>query len=570
MLCIEKIKYKNILSSGNQFIEVELDKHKTTILKGLNGQGKSLIITSLIFGLYGRSNRGTTKKQLVNSVNKKDCVVEVDFSSNGKQYKIVRGISPNIFQIYINGKLQEELSAMRDQQKYLEQAILKMSYKTFMQVVVLGSNNYVPFMELSASDRRELVEELLDIKIFSSMNIILKEKIKKIESDLSNFNVQEVHYQGLIEAQKQYIDTNKKEGKDSIDKRQKEVEELQNKVTEILEVIEEKNNQLNELNEALSSIKFNPKKLKQFLEFHGKIKQRKSLVKNEIGFFNEHYNCPTCKQVVDEEFKKEKLIELDSVSKELENGEIDLLNEIKQEEERENNFVQLSREIRDLNSYIIELNNKIQLNNHLIRRLLSEIEEVENKLNSKDVYTDNLKKFTAELKKVRKEKSKCKEVLEYFEFSHMLMKDNGIKTKIIENYLPVMNAQINKYLQMLDLYINFSLDGEFKESINTPIHENFSYGCFSEGEKQRINLSLLLAWRDIARMKNSVNCNLMFFDETLDSSLDGAGIEDMMKIINYIVKDSNIVIISHRDGYDDKFERVLEVKKVNGFSKIFA
>lgn len=570
MLCIEKIKYKNILSAGNQFIEVELDKHKTTILKGLNGQGKSLLITSLIFGLYGRSNRGTTKKQLVNSVNKKDCVVEVDFSSNGKQYKIVRGISPNIFQIYINGKLQEELSAMRDQQKYLEQAILKMSYKTFMQVVVLGSNNYVPFMELSASDRRELVEELLDIKIFSSMNIILKEKIKKIESDLSNFNMQEVHYQGLIESQKQYIEANKKEGKDSIDKRQKEVEELQNKVTEILEIIEEKNNQLNELNEALSSIKFNPKKLKQFLEFHGKIKQRKSLVKNEIGFFNEHSNCPTCKQVVNEEFKKEKLIELDSVSKELENGEVDLLNEIKQEEERENNFLQLSREIRDLNSSITELNNKIQLNNHLIRRLLSEIEEVENKLNSKDVYTDNLKKFTSELKKMRKEKSKCKEVLEYFEFSHMLMKDNGIKTKIIENYLPVMNAQINKYLQMLDLYINFSLDGEFKESINTPIHENFSYGCFSEGEKQRINLSLLLAWRDIARMKNSVNCNLMFFDETLDSSLDGAGIDDMMKIINYIVKDSNIVIISHRDGYDDKFERVLEVKKVNGFSKIFS
>lgn len=570
MLYIEKIRYKNILSSGNQYIEVDLNKHKTTLLRGSNGQGKSLLITSLIFGLYGRSNRGTTKKQLVNSINKKDCVVEIEFSTNGKRYKIVRGISPNIFQIYIDGKLQEELSAMRDQQKYLEQSILKMSYKTFMQVVVLGSTNYVPFMELSASDRRELVEELLDIKIFSTMNTVLKEKIKKIENDFSTFEIKESQLEGLVQAQQEYIEINKREGRDTIEKRKEEIQKTELEISDLLIEIQSKNNELKLLNDNLNQISFNPKKLKQFLELHGKIKQRKSLINGEIDFFHKHSNCPTCKQVVDSNFKLTKVNELKESINDISNGESDLLKEIHQEEEREKSVQKITNQIIKLNSNIFEFQSNLQYKNKTIARLRSEIENVENKMNSQDVYTKNLKKYTSDLKKLQKEKSNCKEVLEYYEFSHMLMKDNGIKTKIVENYLPIMNNQINKYLHMLDLYINFSLDGEFKESVNTPIHESFSYGSFSEGEKQRINLSLLLAWRDIARQKNSVNCNVIFFDETLDSSLDGTGIDDMMKIINHIVKDSNILIISHRDGYDDKFERVLEVKKVNGFTKLLS
>lgn len=570
MLCIEKIRYKNILSSGNQFIEIDLNNHKTTLLRGTNGSGKSLLITSLIFGLYGKSNRGTTKKQLVNSVNKKDCVVEIEFSTNGKQYKVVRGIAPNVFQIYINNKLQEELSAMRDQQKYLEQTILKMSYKTFMQVVVLGSTNYVPFMELPASERRDLVEELLDIKIFSTMNVIIKEKIKKIENDLYLFESKEGNLQSLISSQKQYIDTNKKEGKEIIKEREKEISDIEFEVSELLTKIEEKNNELNTLNDKLDLNSFNSKKLDQLLEFHGKVKQRKTLISEEINFFHQHSNCPTCKQVVDSDFKNVKINELEKSICEISNGEIDLLSEIKQQKEREKNAQSIAKEILNLNSNIFELQNNVHFKNKTISRLITEIENLKSRLNNKDVHTQKLKEYTLELKKVQKEKSSCKEVLEYYEFSHMLMKDNGIKTKIIENYIPVMNGQINKYLHMLDLYINFTLDNEFKENINTPIYDSFSYGSFSEGEKQRINLSLLLAWRDIAKQKNSANCNIIFFDETLDSSLDGNGIEDMMKIINYIIRDSNIVIISHRDGYDDKFERVLEVKKVNGFTKVLA
>ena len=322
------------------------------------------------------------------------------------------------------------------------------------------------------------------------------------------------------------------------------------------------------LNKELENLSFAPKKLKQFLSVQGKLHNKKSNISEELGFFNHHSVCPTCKQEVDDEFKGVRLKELDSQHIELDNALSEIYEAIVEEEDRESNFINISKQITDLNYQISSTQNENNLKSKQIKNIESEILGIKDKLENENVYVDNLKSFTKRYKKIEREQSKCREVLEYFEFSYLLMKDGGIKSKIIENYLPVMNAQINKYLQMMDLYINFSLDNEFKESIKTPIHEDFSYGSFSEGEKQRINLSLLLAWRDIARMKNSVNCNIMFFDETLDSSLDGTGIEDLLKIINYIIKDSNIFIISHRDGYDDKFERVIEVKKVNGFTKI--
>ena len=570
MLCIQKIRYKNILSSGNQFIEIELDSYRTTVIRGINGCGKSLIITSLIFGLYGKSNRGTTKKQLVNSVNKKDCLVEIEFTSSGKEYKVRRGISPNIFEIYINGKLQDELSAVRDQQKYLEQNILKMSYKTFMQVVVLGSTNYIPFMQLTASDRRDLVEELLDIKIFSSMNLILREKIKNTERVLDKLDMEKISVLSLIDTQKYYIQTIKTTGLEDISKKEKEIQNIEsdieinrNNILNITKTIEL-------LNRKLEDLSFAPKKLKQFLSVQGKLHSKKSSISDELGFFNQNSVCPTCKQEVDDEFKDVRLKELDSQHIELDNALSEIYEAIVEEEERESNFISTSKQITDLNYQVSSTQNENNLKSKQIKNIESDILIIKDKLENQNVYVENLKNFTKRYKKIEKEQSKCREVLEYFEFSYLLMKDGGIKSKIIENYLPVMNSQINKYLQMMDLYINFSLDNEFKESIKTPIHEDFSYGSFSEGEKQRINLSLLLAWRDIARMKNSANCNIMFFDETLDSSLDGTGIEDLLKIINYIIKDSNIFIISHRDGYDDKFERVIEIKKVNGFTKILS
>jgi DNA repair exonuclease SbcCD ATPase subunit len=570
MLCIKKVKYKNILSSGNQFIELDLDSHKTTIVRGINGQGKSLIITALIFGLYGKSNRGTTKKQLVNSVNKKDCVVEIDLDADGKGYKIRRGISPNIFEIYVNGKVQEELSAVRDQQKYLEQNILKMSYKTFMQVVVLGSTNYVPFMQLAAGDRRELVEELLDLKIFSSMNLLLKEKIKNTERAFDKLEMEKVSVGGLIDSQKYFIDSIKNTGLETISKKENEVKVIESEIENISEHIEITTKDIEKLNKELEEISFTPKKLKQFLSIQGKLQQKKALISEETKFFHQNSVCPTCTQDVDDNFKADKLEKLSQQNKELELGISEIYEAIVEEEKREDRFIKISKKITELNSQILSHKNESNLKIKQIKSIEKEISEIKNNIENQNESIKRLQKLIRRYNKIEKDQSKGKEVLEYLEFSYLLMKDGGIKSKIIENYLPVMNAQINKYLQMMDLYINFTLDNEFKESIRTPIHEDFSYGSFSEGEKQRINLSLLLAWRDIAKMKNSVNCNIMFFDETLDSSLDGTGIEDLLKIINYIVKGSNIFIISHRDGYDDKFERVIEVKKVNGFTKVFS
>lgn len=570
MLCIEKIKYKNILSAGNQFIEVNLNSHSTTLVRGTNGQGKSLLITSLIFGLFGKSNRGTTKKQLVNSVNKKDCLVEIDFTNDGKRYKVRRGISPNIFEIYINEKIQEELSAVRDQQKYLEQNILKMSYKTFMQIVVLGSTNYIPFMELTALDRRDLIEELLDIKIFSSMNSILKEKIRNIESHRKELSLEKTSTENLIENQKLLIDTIKKSGEEIISTKKEDIEQLRKDIEILNELVVEESTKVDSLHKLIQDINFNPKKSKQFSNFFGKLQQKRKNIQEEISFFSDHSVCPTCKQDVNQTFKENRISLLEKDLNDLNSGEVELIEEIKKEEEREEQFIQFSKEISGLQSTISSYQTEITLKNKQIKSIQIEIESTEKKIENQEENVKKLKKLVRHYRKIEKNYSQCNEALEYFEFSFLLMKDNGIKSKIIENYLPVINTQINKYLQMMDLYINFTLDPEFKESVRTPIHEDFTYGSFSEGEKQRINLSLLLAWRDVAKVKNSVNCNIMFFDETLDSSLDNFGIEDMLKIINYIVKDSNVFIISHRDGYDDKFQRVLEVKKVNGFTQILS
>lgn len=569
MITFEKIKYKNILSSGNQFIELNLDTHKTNLIRGYNGNGKSLVITALIFTLYGKSNRGTLKRQLVNNVNKKDCVVEIDFTIQDRTYKIRRGISPNIFEIYINGKLQDELSAVRDQQKYLEQNILKMSYKTFMQVVVLGSTNYIPFMELSSAERRDLVEELLDIKIFSSMNIVLKDKIRTLESHIREFEIEKTSIENLIKTQEAHIETIRNSGKDIIYQKEVDIKEFLDENQKLIKINEKLQDRIRDLTSELDALLFNPKKLKQYLNLYGKLQQKLVSLTDEVNFFENHSECPTCKQTVDIEFKTTRKNDLSTSIEEISLGQIEISNEIKEEEARERRFKELSNEISKINSNILSNQNEISLKTRQVQKYQKEILDIETKINNQEENLNNLNNLIKKLKKVKRIITQSNKVLDNFKFSSLLLKDTGIKSKIIENYIPIMNSQINKYLQLMDLYINFTLDSEFKETINTPVYENYSYGSFSEGEKQRINLSLLLAWRDVARIKNSVNCNIIFFDETLDSSLDTSGIEDMLKIVNHVVKNSNVFIISHRDIYDDKFERVIEVKKINGFTKMF-
>jgi DNA repair exonuclease SbcCD ATPase subunit len=569
MLYLQKIKYKNILSSGNQFTEIDFDTTKTTLVKGNSGQGKSLIITALIFGLYGKSNRGTVKKQLVNSVNKKDCLVEVEFQNDGKSYIVRRGISPNIFEIYVDGKKQEELSAVKDQQKYLEQNILKMSYKTFMQVVVLGSNNYIPFMQLSTADRRDLVEEILDIKIFSIMNSIIKDKIRSVESKLHELEYKQESAENEIKLQKAFIQRIKNDGLSLIQTKRDKIVVLKEQKEELSEQLQINNSKIQGAEVAISELGYSSKKLRKLLNLDAQVKIKKTNLVEEKKFFEQNSTCPTCKQDLQDGFKDDMILDIGNKLDEIEDNYQQLLAAISEQEDLENKILELNSVISDISSKISNIQTEIKSKESSINELQIEIDEITDKLNNHEEEEKALSGLMKTRKTLKKQYESCKEALHYFQFSHLIMKDGGIKSKIIEKYIPIINAQINKYLQMMDLYLNYTLDDEFKETVNTPIHVGFTYNSFSEGEKQRINLAAILAWREISKLKNSTSCNLIFFDETLDSSLDSSGIDDFLKIINYVIEESNVFVISHREGFDDRFRRVLEVKKVNGFSKVF-
>jgi DNA repair exonuclease SbcCD ATPase subunit len=571
MLQIQKIRYKNFLSSGNTFTEIDFTTTRTTLIVGKNGEGKSTTHAALIFGLYGKSSRNTTKKQLINSINKKESVVEIFFNIDGKNYKVVRGISPNVFEIWVDGVLQEQLAAVKDQQKYLEQNVLKMSFKTFNQVVVLGSNSFIPFMQLSASDRRELVEELLDIKIFSSMNVIIKEKVKSLERSLNEISVKKISVVEKIDMQKDFIESVIRDGEELISKKKTKIDEIYEDTEKVNQSIQLLLDKLDIEKNKLETVSFSSKKMKSLLSIEGKLQQKKINLLTEVKFFDENEICPTCKQDLQVDFKKEKVEEINSELESLNTGIEELKHTVLEEEKKEKFLAQVSDTIRSINSEILNYQNKISNNNRTIKDLESEINEINNKIKNQNKETKKLDLLLKEEKNLNQSEVKCKDGLHYFEFAHLLMKDGGVKAKIIEKYLPIINTEINRYLELMDLYLNFTLDEDFKESVKTPIHEDFSYGSFSEGEKQRISLSILFAWREIARIKNSVNCNLLFLDEVFDSSLDSEGTEYLLKIINYVVKDTNIFVISHRvDELIDKFDRVIEVKKVNGFSKVFS
>jgi DNA repair exonuclease SbcCD ATPase subunit len=571
MLQIQKIRYKNFLSSGNTFTEIDFTTTRTTLIVGKNGEGKSTTHAALIFGLYGKSSRNTTKKQLVNSINKKESIVEIFFNIDGKNYKVVRGISPNVFEIWVDSVLQEQLAAVKDQQKYLEQNVLKMSFKTFNQVVVLGSNSFIPFMQLSASDRRELVEELLDIKIFSSMNLIIKEKVKSLERSLNEISVRKTSVLEKIDMQKDFIKSVIRDGEELISKKKTKIDEIYKDTEKVNQSIQLLLYKLDIEKNKLETVSFSSKKMKSLLSIEGKLQQKKINLLTEVKFFDENEICPTCKQDLQVDFKKEKVEEINSELESLNTGIEELKHTVLEEEKKEKFLAQVSDTIRSINSEILNHQSKISNNNRTIKDLESEINEIDNKIKNQNKETIKLDTLLQEEKKLNQSEIKCKDGLHYFEFAHLLMKDGGVKAKIIENYLPIINTEINKYLELMDLYLNFTLDEDFKESVKTPIHEDFSYGSFSEGEKQRISLSILFAWREIARIKNSVNCNLLFLDEVFDSSLDSEGTEYLLKIINYVVKDTNIFVISHRvDELIDKFDRVIEVKKINGFSKVFS
>ena len=566
MIIFKTIRYKNFLSAGQHFTEIDFQKNNTNILIGSNGNGKSTLIDALTFALFNKAFRKINKNQLINSVNEKECLVEVEFSINNRDYLVRRGIKPNIFDIEVNGSALHKESDDRVNQKILEENILKVNYKSFTQIVILGSSTFVPFMQLTTANRREVIEDLLDIRIFSAMNNLLKDKIREQKESIKTLELSRENLKEKVEMQKNFIEELENRGKDNINSNQQKIVKLMNEVDSYSNqnalIEEDVFRYTKEQEEVIGAAE----KLGKLNNLRGKISQKVSIITKEHKFFNENTVCPTCTQTIEEEFRLNRIADAQTKAKELQKGFQDLEETIKFEEEQERQFIILSKEITKLNHEISQNNTRISLNQRQIRDLESEIQKLTEQLKNRNTEHEKLEQFKEKLQTTIEDLSVKKEQITYYDFAHSLLKDDGVKTKIIKKYLPFINQQVNRYLQMMDFYINFHLDEEFNESIQSPIHEDFSYSSFSEGEKAKINLALVFAWREVARIKNSINTNIMIFDEVFDSSLDEFGTDSFLKIIRYVIKDANIFVISHKDGIQDKFDRVIKFEKKNGFS----
>jgi len=568
MITFHKIRWKNFLSTGNQFTEINFESASTTLIIGLNGSGKSTVLDALTFSLYGKPFRKINKPQLPNSVNEKDCRVEVEFSVNGVEWKVVRGIKPNLFEIYRNDAPLDQDAAALDQQKWLEKNVLKMNYKSFTQIVILGSSTFVPFMQLSAQNRRDVIEDLLDIKIFSSMGFVIKEKIRTLKEDLKVLELKKETLNDKVQMQQDFIEELENRGKQNIKEKESKISELLNEENDFINRNEKVNWEVQSLEQRLESHTGATEKLRKLGNLKGKISNKVSTITKEHKFFTENTVCPTCNQDIEETFRINRITDAQNKAKELQSGYKELEDAINKEEERERQFTTLSKEISKLNNDISKNNARISGCQRQIRDLESEIQRIADQLANRNVEDDKLTSFKENLKTTYDELAQRKDTINYYDFSYSLLKDGGVKSKIIKKYLPLINQQVNRYLQMMDFYINFTLDEEFNETVQSPIHDNFSYSSFSEGEKMRIDLALLFTWREVARMKNSVNTNLLIMDEVFDSSLDGMGTTEFLKIIRYVIQDANVFVISHKTGLEDSFQNVLRFEKLKGFSNI--
>ena len=569
MIIFKQIRWRNFLSTGNHFTEIDFIKAQTNLIVGTNGAGKSTVLDALTFSLFNKPFRKITKSQLVNAANEKDCIVEIEFSTPGFEWKIVRGIKPNLFEIYKDDQLLDQNAAANDQQKWLEENVLKLNYKSFTQIVILGSASFVPFMQLNAPNRREVIEDILDIKIFSAMGLLLKERLRSTNERIRELNIKKDLTDEKIDMQKSFISDLEETGKKDIEKKKEKLENIFVGIGTHRQTIEDTDKKLKSVNSEMESFSNSNKKLRKLGNLRGKLSQKVSTITKEHKFFKDNTECPTCTQSIEESFRLNKIDEAKSKADELKKGYEELEQAIKLEEEREQTFKKLSSEATKLTHEISKTNTRISGLENQSRDLEQEIQTITEQLKNRTAEKHALETLLSQLEDLQKEQSEFKEKNAYHEFAHSLMKDGGVKSKIIKRYLPLMNQQINKYLQLMDFYINFSLDEEFKESIKSPVHEDFSYESFSEGEKMRIDLSLLFTWRDIAKMKNSVSTNLLILDEIFDSSLDGFGTDYFTRIIKYVVTDANVFVISHKtDELVDKFDNILKFDKVKGFSKL--
>ena len=568
MITFQKIKWKNFLSTGNQWTEVDFLKHNTNLIIGTNGSGKSTMLDALTFALFNKPFRKINKGQLINTVNEKDCLVEIEFNINNRNYIIRRGIKPNIFDIEVDGNLLHKEADDRSNQKILEETILKVNYKSFTQIVILGSSTFVPFMQLSGSNRREVIEDLLDIRIFSAMNSIVKETLREKRTQIKSLELKKENIDDKMSMQKNFIKELEEQGKTNIENNKQKIKTLSIENDTHIEKNELVEVDISDLLKEQEVVAGAGEKLVKLNNLKGKITQKVSTITKEHKFFTEHTVCPTCTQSIEESFRLNKIDDVQDKAKELQSGYKELEITIQNEQERQHQFTQLSKEITKLNHDISQNNTRISVNQKQIRDFEEEVQTITTQLKNRNTEHEKLAEFKTNFKNTTEDIATKKQEIIHHDFAYSLLKDDGVKTKIIKKYLPFINQQVNRYLQKMEFYINFKLNEEFSESIESPIHEDFSYASFSEGEKMRIDLALLFTWREVARVKNSVNTNLLIMDEVFDSSLDSMGTDEFLKIIRFIIKDANIFVISHKADLHDKFQSVIKFDKVRGFSSI--
>jgi DNA repair exonuclease SbcCD ATPase subunit len=569
MITFQTIRWKNLLSTGNSFTEIKLNKSPNTLIIGNNGAGKSTILDALCFGLFGKPFRKINKPNLVNSINNTDAVVEVEFTIGKKSYKIVRGIKPNTFEIYCNSVLLNQDAKAKDYQDFLEKSILKFNYKSFTQIVILGSASFVPFMQLSPADRRTIIEELLDIQIFTSMNGIIKERMAEIKDSTTKTKYAIELVVEKIKLQEQNLEEHKKNNEEEVAKKQQEILDNQQTIEKLNRDIELISKHVGKLSDKIVDKPEVEKKNKKFVQLEAKMAATQLKVEKDIEFYEHNDDCPTCKQVITSEWKTSQVEQKQKKKTEIEDALKVISEEMDKLTKRTNEIVGINKHITEHQNEIVKHNSTISAINRYVNKLNTEILELSKRKDNLSNEDEKLKQLRLELANLNKEQEDLSVDKHYHEYAASLLKDNGIKTKIIKQYLPIINKFVNKYLKAMDFFVNFNLNENFEETIKSRHRDEFSYSNFSEGEKMRIDLALLFTWRQIAKLKNSTNTNLLILDEVFDSSLDTVGTDEFLKLIQEMGQDTNIFVISHKgDQLFDKFRSIVKFEKKNNFSQV--
>lgn len=569
MIHFKKVRWKNLLSSGNKFTTIELDRSSTTLILGDNGAGKSTLLDALCFGLYGKGFRNLKKDLLVNSINNKDLLVEIEFTIGKKEYKVIRGAKPNKFELYVNNTLINQDASMKDYQDHLEKNILKMSHRSFTQVAILGSANFTPFMQLKARDRRKLVEDLLDISIFSTMKLILRKKVSDHNIEVKETEHEIEILEERINGLNSQLNALQKNRDEQIQKYESSIEETEENINSLLQRVDEKTEDVVEKKSLIEDSTSQKDRLQQANELERKLSENYKKAIKDVEFYESNEECPTCKQGLDEEHKKQHIQERQDKADEIRSALGEISKQIQGTQNRLEEIREVQDAIEEVQRTIGLLQTEITSNQKYIKKIQTQIEELSKGISGGDEVSDKLTDSEDTLDTLLAKKRDLVDRTHYFEIAQLLLRDEGIKSRIIKQYVPIMNKLINKYLASLEFYVGFELDENFEETIKSRFRDVFKYENFSQGEKMRIDLALLFTWRAVARMKNSVNTNLLILDEVFDSSLDEAGTDDFLRLLNTLSEKTNAFIISHKgDQLYDKFEEVIRFEKHKNFSRI--